>query len=106
MRAKKPADRTAFSASVLQFSENLIKKLENIRNVNPQPQPRTQDKQPERKKLKIQDDFFRVADLNEKENQFQQLLNSMDIKSLCEMNAAEDKINHHNEFFDCEYPLE
>ena len=103
MRARKPADRTAFSASVLQFSENLIKKLENTRNINPQ--ARIQEKQPERKKLKIQDDFFKVADLNEKENQFQQLLNSMDIKSLCEMNVAEDKNNDYNEFFDCEYPL-
>ena len=104
MRTKKAADRTAFSASVLQFSENLIKKLENIKNINPQ--PRTQDKQRDKKKLKIPDDMFRGIDTNEKENQFQQLLNSMNIKSLCEM-SSEDKININNnmEFFDSEYPL-
>ena len=50
--------------------------------------------------------MFRAIDTNEKENQFQQLLNSMNIKSLCEM-SSEDQININNnmEFFDSEYPL-
>ena len=104
MRTKKTADRTFFSANVLQFSENLIKKLENIKNINPQPRV-TLDKQPEKKKFKIQDNYSRGMDANDKENQLHQLLSSMNIKDLCEINSENSVMDNSNiEFSDNEFP--